>query len=83
RKREKGEVIKLTKPEPFDRDPRKIDKFFSELSTYFGYFPHTLRDDEDRVIFAGSRLTEDAETWFRPIMQNYEEGKIDLKKLKT
>ncbi|PTB47445.1 hypothetical protein M431DRAFT_64131, partial [Trichoderma harzianum CBS 226.95] len=80
---EKGEVLKPTKPEPFDGDPRKMDKFFSELATYFGYFPRTLKDDEDRVIFAGSRLAGDAETWFRPIMQNYEEGKIDSKKLKT
>ncbi|PTB48955.1 hypothetical protein M431DRAFT_98728, partial [Trichoderma harzianum CBS 226.95] len=68
RKREKGEVIKLTKPEPFDGDLRKMDKFFLELLTYFGYFPCTLKDDEDRVIFAGSRLAGDAETWFRPII---------------
>ncbi|PTB47363.1 hypothetical protein M431DRAFT_102427, partial [Trichoderma harzianum CBS 226.95] len=83
RKREKGKVIKLTKPKPFNKDLRKMDKFFLEFLTYFRYFPYTLKDDEDRVIFAGSCLAGDAEIWFRLIIQNYEEGKINLKKLKT
>ncbi|PTB47268.1 hypothetical protein M431DRAFT_102743, partial [Trichoderma harzianum CBS 226.95] len=62
RKREKGKVIKPTKPEPFNKDLRKMDKFFSELITYFKYFPRTLKDNEDRVIFTGSCLIGDAKT---------------------
>jgi hypothetical protein len=82
RSREKGEILKPKRPEDFGGDTSKMSKFFAELDSYFGYFPETLEDDEDRVLFAANCLTDTAAEWFRPILADYNANKDDPKKMK-
>lgn len=72
KKKEKGKTLRPKRPDPYDGDPRKMDKYFTELDIYFGYFPSTLEEDEDKTIFAITCLTGTAEEWARPIMKDYE-----------
>lgn len=71
RQKEKGEIIRPKRPDDFGGEPSKMTKFFAELETYFGYYPETLKEDEDRVLFAANCLVGTAAEWFRPILADY------------
>jgi len=83
KKKEKGKILRPKRPEPYDGDPRKMDKYFTELDIYFGYFPDTLEYDEDKTILAITCLTGAAEEWARPIMKDYEQNDTDKQKQQT
>jgi len=82
RQKEKGEILKPKRPESFGGETSKMNKFFAELDTYFGYFPYTLEADEDQVLFAANCLVDTAAEWFRPILADYNLNKEDVDKMK-
>ena len=71
RGKEPGEIIKPKLPEPFDGDPRKIQKYFAEAQIYFSYYPRSMAKPHNRVRLAGGCLTGAAEIWFRPMMDDF------------
>jgi hypothetical protein len=69
--KEKGEIIKLRLPEPFDGSPAIQEKYITEVKTYFRYFNVTLKDKDDKVLFAGGCLTSAAAKWFRLFLKDW------------
>lgn len=82
RRKEKGEIVRPKRPDDFDGQPSGMIKFFAELDTYFSYFPVTLEDDEDKVLFASGCLTGAAAEWFRPILKDFNDTKEEPDKMK-
>ena len=76
KKKEHGKILRPKRPDSYDGEPRKMEKYFMELDVYFGYFPDTLEEDEDKTIFAITCLTGAAEEWARPIMQDFKANEM-------
>jgi hypothetical protein len=68
--KEKREIIKPRLLKPFNRSPAIQEKYIIKVKTYFRYFNITLKDKDNKVLFAKGCLISTAAKWFRPFLKD-------------
>uniref|UniRef100_A0A8H7NHP3 CCHC-type domain-containing protein n=1 Tax=Bionectria ochroleuca TaxID=29856 RepID=A0A8H7NHP3_BIOOC len=83
--KDQGEVVRPTPPGPFAGDVQELDGFRIQLQAYFEFFPTKLKEDKDKVRFAGTHLTGTAGRWFQAYLRNWydNEAKPELRNQET
>uniref|UniRef100_A0A8H7TT06 CCHC-type domain-containing protein n=1 Tax=Bionectria ochroleuca TaxID=29856 RepID=A0A8H7TT06_BIOOC len=83
--KDQGEVVRPIPPGPFAGDVQELDGFRIQLQAYFEFFPTKLKEDEDKVRFAGTRLTGTAGRWFQAYLRDWydNEAKPELRNQET
>lgn len=69
-----GEIIRPDQPKMWDGEAAELDGFFLQLELYFRFFPTKLKEDHDKVMYAGTRLGGAARRWFEAYLRDWFEN---------
>ncbi|KAK3338135.1 hypothetical protein B0H65DRAFT_446037 [Neurospora tetraspora] len=63
--------VKLDAPDKFGGQQTKLAGFLLQIRTYLDHYEANFPTDYKKVIFLGTRLTDQALIWYEPILQDH------------